>query len=189
SSVYEGCVGSEVVFCIAEPLPYAHTVDIDWSGGTATPGVDYLDLPPSITIPAGQTCVSIPIVAIEDFTEEGQETIIGTYQKNVCDIGEIEILIDDAPTIKVDLGDDIEGCKGSEDVNVTLSPSIEDNIGDVTYLWSTGSTDPTITISLAETTTYSVSVTDMCGKEAPAETTVTNRTDDYEAGYSIETLY
>src|SRR5690554_5618885 len=83
-SVMEGCVGSEILFCIAEPLTYNHTVEIDWSaGGTATPGVDYLDLPPSITIPAGQTCVSIPIVAIEDFTEEGIETIIGTYQKNV----------------------------------------------------------------------------------------------------------
>src|SRR5690606_25275836 len=98
-------------------------------------------------------------------------------------------LIDDAPTIKVDLGDDIEGCKGSADVNVTLSPSIEDNIGDVTYLWSTGSTDPTITISPEETTTYSVTVTDMCGKEATAEITVTILPDDNEAVFSIDTLY
>src|SRR5690606_2178711 len=189
-SVMEGCVGSEILFCIAEPLTYNHTVEIDWSaGGTATPGVDYLDLPPSITIPAGQTCVSIPIVAIEDLTDEGIETIIATYPKNVCEEGEIEIFIDDAPTMEVDIGEDVEGCKGSPEVNITISPVVTDNIGDLTYLWSTGSTDPEITVNPEETTTYSVLIMDMCGKEAEAELTVTILPEDNDAIFSIDTLY
>lgn len=93
AGVIEGCMGNELIFSIPEPLEYYHTIEIDWSGGTATPGLDYLDLPTSITIPAGETSVVIPVIAIEDGIVEGIETIIGTYQKNQCEEEEIIIEI------------------------------------------------------------------------------------------------
>jgi autotransporter-associated beta strand protein len=44
--------------------------------GTADRGVDYLNLPNTVTIPAGQTSASVTITAIADTSEEPQETII-----------------------------------------------------------------------------------------------------------------
>src|SRR5690606_32874875 len=94
------------------------------------------------------------------------------------------------PTMEVDIGEDVEGCKGSPEVNITISPVVTDNIGDLTYLWSTGSTDPEITVNPEETTTYSVLIMDMCGKEAEAELTVTILPDDVEPVFPpIETFY
>ncbi len=44
--------------------------------GTATPGSRYTALPTSVTIPAGQTSVTIPVVAINDTAVEGEQTVI-----------------------------------------------------------------------------------------------------------------
>ena len=44
--------------------------------GTAAAGVRYLPLTNSVTIPAGQTSVSLPVVAIDDNVVEGEQTVI-----------------------------------------------------------------------------------------------------------------
>lgn len=43
--------------------------------GTATPGEDYLGLRPFATIPAGRRSVSLPIIPIDDLTDEPGETV------------------------------------------------------------------------------------------------------------------
>ena len=45
-------------------------------GGTAAAGVRYVPLANSVTIPAGQTSVSLPVVAIDDNLVEGEQTVI-----------------------------------------------------------------------------------------------------------------
>src|SRR5690606_13856369 len=94
NNVIEGCVGSELVFSLVEPLTYNYTIDLDISG-TAVAGVDYLELPPAITFPAGQISVAIPVIAIDDPYIEEIETIIITYPTTECEMGEIEILINE----------------------------------------------------------------------------------------------
>ncbi len=93
TGVVEGCLeAGEMIFSIAEPLDFDHTFEVDW-GGTATYGIDYLPLPTVITIPAGETSVIIPVVTFLDDIVEETETIIGIFQKNECEEGEIIIEI------------------------------------------------------------------------------------------------
>src|SRR5690554_2166031 len=91
TEMVEGCLPGEIVFSINEPLPSSYTFDIEWTG-TASSGVDYLSLPTTITIPAGETSVTILVIAMTDEALEGIETIIGTFQANTCD--EMEIIIE-----------------------------------------------------------------------------------------------
>jgi subtilase family serine protease len=46
------------------------------AGGTANPGVDYVSLPPTATIPAGEVSVVVPLVPIDDTVVEGNETVV-----------------------------------------------------------------------------------------------------------------
>jgi hypothetical protein len=45
-------------------------------GGTANPGTRYVALSNSVTIPAGQTSVTAPVVAMNDTVAEGEQTVI-----------------------------------------------------------------------------------------------------------------
>src|SRR5690554_4116874 len=180
ASVFEGCSGSQVFFCIEEPLSIDHTFEIEWTG-TAVWGVDYLPLPTTITIPAGQTCATLDIIALTDGVTEGIETIIGTFQASVCEEGEIIIEINDTPAMTMDLGDDVEECYNPAN-SFTLTPIIEENVGDVTYVWNDGisdfSTDETVTVNPEETTTYTLTIIDMCGQTATDSITITVLGDD-----------
>ncbi len=50
--------------------------------GTATPGVDYVALPPSVTIPAGAASAPVAVTPIDDSLFEPPETIIATLTPN-----------------------------------------------------------------------------------------------------------
>src|SRR5690606_8095087 len=95
----------------------------------------------------------------------------------------------DMPSMTIDLGDDVTGCF---DIFNTFTPTINDEIGDVTYVWNDGttdfSTDPSITVNPDETTTYTVTVTDACGQTATDSVTVTVP-EDIEPVFSITTYY
>lgn len=91
TEMVEGCLPGEIVFSLNGPLEIDHVFDIEWTG-TAISGVDYLPLPTSITIPAGETSVTIPLIVLTDGVLEGIEEIVGTFQGNIC--GEIEIIIE-----------------------------------------------------------------------------------------------
>lgn len=73
----EGGVNGAFVFTRTGPtnnsLPIRFAV-----AGTAVPGARYLALPGSVTIPPGQTSVSLPVVAMDDPVVEGEQTVILT---------------------------------------------------------------------------------------------------------------
>ena len=50
------------------------------AGGTASPGSDYITLPLSVTIPAGQASATISVVMIDDDEVEPDETVVVTLQ-------------------------------------------------------------------------------------------------------------
>lgn len=64
---------------ITEPLSVAYTVS-----GTATNGIDYSLLNGLITIPAGQSSWTLPLVVIDDNIQESNETVILTIQPNIA---------------------------------------------------------------------------------------------------------
>jgi gliding motility-associated-like protein len=82
-TIGEGCSPGMATLKFAEKTPVDVRVDLNY-GGTATNGVDYEQLPATVTIPAGQDSVSLHIRAINDGIAESVETISISYQKNIC---------------------------------------------------------------------------------------------------------
>src|SRR5207245_3685028 len=77
--------------------------------GTASNGVDYVTLPGSITIPAGQSFAVLPIVAINDLFVEGNRTVIltistaPTYNLGGSPSATVFIVDDDLPQVTITL--------------------------------------------------------------------------------------
>lgn len=163
SLVYEDCGDAFITFTrqtgdIGLPLVITYTVD---PSSTATNGLDYTGLPPSITIPAGQTEVTIPLTIFSDGILEGIETIIINMDNSCsCVNSTAEIQIDDVPPLIVDPMVDQALC-GSE--TVTLTAGISGGVQPFTYTWNTGATTATISEFVTSTTTYTVTVMDACG--------------------------
>ncbi|MGE4347867.1 MAG: choice-of-anchor L domain-containing protein [Flavobacteriaceae bacterium] len=147
----EGCVHSELTFFIDEPLTYNYTFEIDVTG-TAVAEDDYLELPYALTIPAGQTSVTIPIIAIQDFVDEGIETIIITYPSTECDDAVIEIFIDE-PYICCFPSDYFDAPTGDSEQTLeqgqTLADLIISGYPDAYFVWYS---DANLTIEIPETT-------------------------------------
>ena len=139
-------------------LPAAATVNYTVSG-TATSANDFTALPGSITIPAGQTSVSLPVTVLDDNTIEGDETIIVTL--TTATSGETPVVIsttgDDA-TIKII---DSESVRMAGTVNAE-----EDRLksGEFTVALSgVSSTDTVVTYTTSGTATPSVDYNQLPG--------------------------
>ncbi|MFN8323549.1 MAG: choice-of-anchor L domain-containing protein [Chitinophagales bacterium] len=74
SNAIEGCVRGKIRFDLETPVNAPTTVQYQ-IGGTATNGVDYQQIPTSITIPAGDTVAVLNITTIADGLSEGTETV------------------------------------------------------------------------------------------------------------------
>ena len=161
--VYEDCGDALITFTrqtgdLSLPLLITYTID---PASTATNGVDYTGLPSSITIPAGQTEVTISLTIFSDGIIEGLETIIINMDNScscVNSTATIEIL--DVPPLIVDPMLDQFLC-GPE--TVTLASGISGGVSPFTYLWSTGATTAVISEFVPSTMTYTVTVMDACG--------------------------
>jgi gliding motility-associated-like protein len=159
----EGCVSATIKLergtnAIATPL----TVPIQVSG-TATEGLDYSNIPNSITFPAGQSVVEFTIDAFADAIVELQESIIleflitdpcGNINPIVVTLG-----IGDVAPVSVTVTSSSVVCPG-EDIEVIAVAS--GGVGPYTYLWNTGETTSSIFVSPTNTQTFTVSVTDDC---------------------------
>lgn len=172
---YEGCAGDGYIIFERPPdgdLSQDYTVFFNiGAGSTATNGVDFTTLPPSVTIPAGQTQVLLPISIYEDFIAEGIETLILELDNPcTCQDASIEIQISDTPPMFVSTPE-LEFC--NEQI-VTLTADVSGGIPDFTYIWSTGESGPSINVNaMVGTQTYTVIVTDDCGNEVESTATVT----------------
>lgn len=172
SLVYEDCGDALITFTrqtgdISLPLVITYTID---PASTATNGLDYTGLPPTITIPAGQTEVTIPLTIFSDGIPEGIETIIINMDNSCsCTNSSATIEIQDVPPLIVDPMIDQVLC-GPE--TVTLTSGITGGVDPLTYVWSTGATTATISEFVGATTTYTVTVMDACGNSAQDDVTI-----------------
>ena len=81
-----------------DPLTLTYAV-----GGTATAGSDYVALPGVITIAAGATTATIPVVPMDDTLVEPNETVVAAISMNSAYVigsgpGTVTITSDDAPS-------------------------------------------------------------------------------------------
>ncbi len=169
---YEGCTGGFIKFVrvggnLNEDVIVGYTIG---SNSTATEGEDYAPLPNPITIPAGQTEILIPVSVFNDLIQEGQETIVIQVQNACsCSLQEIVFKINDVVPLEVELQDQTL-CGGT---SATISPTVSGGLTPYTYLWSTGATTPSITVTTPGTNIFDVTVTDKCGNTQTASASVT----------------
>ena len=158
----EGCVDATVTVERQQGSNTALTIPIQLSG-TATNGVDYTGVPANVTFNPGQTSVSFTINVINDALAEGLESLIMSFMiqdpcGNMSPI-DLELQIQDVMPVDVVINGNQMVCPGDD---VTLNASTTGGVSPYTYIWSTGSTSSSITVSPTVSTTYSVSVTDNC---------------------------
>jgi len=171
TALYEECFNTNTItFTIPTAQASDYSFNVTW-GGTATSGVDYSSLPTTITIPAGQTSINLPINVFNDALTEGIETIECNYPISVCDMGTAIINIDDAVPLTVNAGPDTDICGGA--ASATLTASSANGNGTVTYSWDNGAgSTASVSVSPATTTTYTVTATDQCGRTETDQVTV-----------------
>ncbi len=100
--ITEGCSGGTLTFRL--PAPVSTDFPIDYNIiGTATNGVDYQLIPPGLFIPAGQSEVSIPIVALEDNMPETGEFIAVDIRRDPCTRDTLQIFLRDNQIAPPDL--------------------------------------------------------------------------------------
>lgn len=110
-TVAEGC--SEGLLSFSLPAPTESDFLLDYEiFGTAENGIDYETIPPDLFIPAGDSVVSIPIVAFADGLDEGSETILIGIQRDPCNRDTLLIPITDNELVPPELRPDTIICRG-----------------------------------------------------------------------------
>lgn len=132
-------------------------------GGTAQNGVDYTNIPTTITLPAGQAVYEFSFNTIFDEIAEGDETLNLSFNY-VDNCGEertkeLNFVIRDLAPTTINLTANEMICPGDQ---VTIRTNTESGTNTLRYEWSTGATTPTITVNPDQTTTYTVTVRDEC---------------------------
>lgn len=132
-------------------------------GGTAIPGIDYTNLPNEITFAPGQTEIVLNIEALAGGTFAGSANLIVSFEIfDPCgnnNFQTIELFINETEDVEVTLSSDSIACPG-ESVTITANASGGGNGYD--YLWNTGETTPSISVTPTTSETYTVEVTDNC---------------------------
>ncbi|MFH1320862.1 MAG: choice-of-anchor L domain-containing protein [Bacteroidota bacterium] len=152
----EGCQDGQFAFCRSVPTGSPLTINYTLSG-TAINGTDYSSISNSITIPAGQSCITLSIIPNSDGIPEGTETVMIIYQQGPCPGNDTAIVnITDGPFVTITPSSP-SICPGD---NVVLIAS-----GAVSYTWSpaTGlntTTGSSVIASPPVTTTYTVTGSD-----------------------------
>lgn len=111
-AVVEGCAQGSLTFSLPEALTQNFNIDYN-IGGSATNGVDYQAIPLNLSIPAGQTEITVPIIGIEDNMAEAPEEIVIDVQLDFCKRDTFRIGIKDNGLIKPNLPADTTFCTGA----------------------------------------------------------------------------
>lgn len=166
NTAYEQCGDGVFTFVrdnsfISEPFEFSFTVS---SSSTATPGLDYVVFPTTITFAPGQTTLQLPVEILADNLAEGVESIILEYDNPCsCFPQQVELFIYDPPALEVFVPDEFV-CQG---LNTTITPQVNGGAPDYTFVWSNNTTGSDFTVAPpAGATNYSVTVTDACGEQA-----------------------
>ncbi|MCB9283978.1 MAG: choice-of-anchor L domain-containing protein [Lewinellaceae bacterium] len=125
-TITEDCSDAVVSFVL--PTPTESDFPIDFTiFGTAENGVDYTEIPLNLTIPAGDSMISVPIHAFDDGIVEGLEFIGIDVQRDVCNRDTFYINIRENGLVPPELGPDQLICKLDSiqldgTVNIPLPP-------------------------------------------------------------------
>jgi len=170
----EACNSASVAFKLFNRTPVAYTIDLQIDG-TAENGVDYEYIPNQIVIPQGDTMATIVINPYDDgLWEDITETVTIIYNSALCGVimDTLTVYIKDYPYYS-------SGTSPSQIIDCmeekTLYAYGDGGVPPYYYLWSTGETTETITVSPAATTQYTVRISDECGSYEDQSINITVR--------------
>ena len=158
----EGCVSSTVTLERSGNSLPALTIPITISG-SATNGIDYTNVPSSVSFYANQKIIQFTFDAIADALVESDETIeLNFITKDACNndvIITIDYIIKDPDPISVVVESGGVLCPGD---NLEVLATITGGVGPFNYLWNTGEITSSIFVNPSSTSTYTVNVQDNC---------------------------
>lgn len=170
-TITEGC--DSATFTISRPASN-NALDLTIAvGGSAASGLDYTNLPPVITIPAGDTAVTYTITAFSDALAEGTEDIVFTaeYVNNCGDttVASATLTIVDYVPMTLATTDLLLDC---EDDSVLVTASVSGGFGDLSPLWEDGVSGLVNWVPGLENGDYTITVTDECNQSVSSTVTV-----------------
>lgn len=170
---YEGCGDAYVEFRRVDTRNLANPIMVHFgvsaAMSTAVEGQDFAPLPRSITIPAGQVSVNLPIAILNDGLPEPTEHLIVELDIPCsCYRDTAIIYIVDPPPVLVSVSD-AAVCNQSP---ATLVATAQGGRAPFSFQWNSGSTGYSVTVLPAQRTQYVVTVTDACGSQATDTATV-----------------
>ncbi len=131
SNAIEGCVDGIFTFHSSKVLSTPQIVHFN-IGGTATPGLDYLNIPDSVVIPSGSDSAQVIISPLQDALTEGNESV-ELFVLSPCFATPVDtalLYIEDP--VQANAGPDTAICTGD---SLQLYAG-----GGVSYLWSPANT-------------------------------------------------
>lgn len=171
--VIEGCETTSINIIRPQGVPGDLTIDLITSG-SAQNGVDYV-LPPTVVIPASQLNLIVPFVPLEDNIPQGiHEAIIVVSFTDDCGRtvqAQVSVLIDDAPPIFLELEPFfVVECA---DDSLLLEAFAQGGYGgQLNLTWSSGATGAIAWADMQQSSTYTVTATDGCGRSVEVSTFV-----------------
>ena len=168
TTVVESC--NDAVFTIVRPnATLEETLELTISG-SATNGVDYAFIDPSVVLGVGVTSYDVPLNVIADGITEGAESVTISYEYiNLCGdtvFRSATLVILDPEAVTLDYDSPVGICNGQ----AVLAVEAVTGFGPFTYQW-TGGLTPTQASNTVNTTTagqQTVVVTDVCGNTVEA---------------------
>ena len=166
---YENCVDAQFVFTRSSLANINQDYKIDYNisqDSKAGNGIDFLEIPLSVTIPAGDTSFILPITIIDDNIAEGPENLKleVSYACECIDPASSELIINDRTDIALNF-QEIAVC---ENQPFSITPDILGGVQPFTFLWETGATTDSLTESVLLSSQFGLTVTDFCENTATA---------------------
>ncbi|PWH86514.1 choice-of-anchor L domain-containing protein [Brumimicrobium oceani] len=169
----QNCTSAEVTIeRSGNMVNQALTIPISLSG-SAVEGLDYSNVPNSISFSPGQTSITFTVDALNNPALTGTANLVIQFQiDDPCgnsDFQSVELFIQPVEPVSVILEPVDVLCPGEE---IELVAQAQGGGGGYTYSWNTGETTESIFVSPLTTQSYTVEVTDDCLNETATATVV-----------------
>lgn len=170
-----GCSSSDEVQVTVKPKPQINAgTDIDLNLGESTTLT--AEGEGSFEWSTGETSDSITVTPTETTTYT-----VTTFLNGCTNQDSVTVHVIDQNTVEANAGEDVEICQG-ETVSLTASGGSE-------FVWSTGETSQTISVSPNQTTTYTVTVYEGSASDTDDVIVTVNQLPDANAGEDVTINY
>ena len=162
--IYENCLAGKFIIDRSKLSDRSKPLDIEISVlGTASNGIDFETISDNLILDPMELRRDMPITIFPDDLMEGQEYVEVVVSTTSCDCVERDTaklyIADSKETLNVFFEDEFV-CPRQP---FSITPNVPDGIEPLFYTWDTGDTTAFINDEITSPTSYSVTVTDVCG--------------------------